>query len=237
MPLVSILIPVFNELDWLPARFEALCSPDLQAAYAQVGLALELIAINDGSTDDSGAWLTMFAQSHPQLRVVHLAQNRGKGAAIHAGLEHARGEIIAIQDADLEYDPHEYPPLAQLIAQGHADAVYGTRLVPGKPVRAFNIWHYWGNQFLSLVTNVLYNTTLSDMETGCKLFRAELLKSLDLRENRFEFEPEVTAKLLKAGARLFEAPISYHGRDAHQGKKIRWTDGFGALWALMKYRI
>ncbi|MEB3206600.1 MAG: glycosyltransferase family 2 protein [Vampirovibrionales bacterium] len=236
---VSILIPVFNERLWLPKMLEKLQHPALRATYASLNWVLELIIIDDGSSDGTRQWLETWTptQDPQRVRAIYLPKNMGKGAAIRAGLKLATGDVIAIQDADLEYDPADYPPLIQLVMDGYADAVYGTRLVPGKPVRAFNIWHYWGNQFLSLATNVLFNTTLTDMETGCKIFRADLLKSLPLRAHRFEFEPEVTALLLKRGARLYEAPISYHGRNFDEGKKIRWVDGFWALWTLLKCRL
>ncbi len=236
---VSIVIPVFNERLWLPKMLERLQNKVLSATYESSNWVLELIIIDDGSSDGTRQWLEswMPTQDPQRVKIIFLPRNQGKGAAIRAGLNQASGEVIAIQDADLEYDPADYPPLIQLVMDGYADAVYGTRLVPGKPVRAFNIWHYWGNQFLSLVTNVLFNTTLTDMETGCKIFRADLLKSLPLRANRFEFEPEVTARLLQRGARLYEAPISYHGRNFDEGKKIRWIDGFWALWTLLKCRL
>ncbi|HEY9745341.1 MAG TPA: glycosyltransferase family 2 protein, partial [Oculatellaceae cyanobacterium] len=147
------------------------------------------------------------------------------------------GQVIAIQDADLEYDPKDYPELIRLILDGKADVVYGSRLSAGKPVRAFNVLHYFGNKFLTLLTNILYNTTLTDMETCYKAFRADLLQSITIRSDRFEFEPEITAKVLKRKARLYEAPISYYGRNFEEGKKITWRDGLGAMWALLKYRL
>jgi hypothetical protein len=142
-----------------------------------------------------------------------------------------------IQDADLEYDPQDYPELIQLILDGKADVVYGSRLTAGKPVRAFNVLHYFGNKFLTLITNILYNTTLTDMETCYKAFRAEVIKPVKIRSNRFDFEPEITAKVLKQKVRLFEAPISYNGRNFEEGKKITWRDGIVAVWTLLKYRF
>jgi len=163
--------------------------------------------------------------------------NRGKGAAIRAAIPHLDGDVTVIQDADLEYDPAEVPSLIQPIVDGVADVVYGSRLIGGKPQRAYLFWHRVGNRLLSLVAGVLYNTTLTDMETGYKAFRTEVLRSLELRENGFSIEPEITGRVCRAGLRVYELPISYFGRTYAEGKKITWRDGFVALWVLARVRV
>jgi glycosyltransferase involved in cell wall biosynthesis len=163
--------------------------------------------------------------------------NRGKGAAIRAAIPHADGDITVIQDADMEYDPAEVPMLIEPIERGLADVVYGSRLAGGKPQRAYLFWHLMGNRFLSFVTGVLFNTTLSDMETGYKAFRTEVLRSLDLRESDFAIEPEITGRICKQKLRIYELPISYYGRTYAEGKKITWRDGFKAIWVLVRVRF
>ena len=163
--------------------------------------------------------------------------NRGKGAAIRAAIPHVDGEIAVIQDADMEYDPAEVPELIEPIVRGVADVVFGSRLSGGRPQRAYLFWHLVGNRFLSLLTNVLFNTTLSDMETGYKAFRIDVLRSLDLRENSFGIEPEITGKICKRKLRIYELPISYYGRSYDEGKKITWRDGFRAVWVLFRVRF
>jgi glycosyltransferase involved in cell wall biosynthesis len=228
---LSILIPVYNEcatLDQLLAQVEAVdfC-----------GLAKEIILVDDGSTDGTRELLHGLETTRPDFKIYFHSKNMGKGAALRTAINYATGEIIVIQDADLEYNPKDYPELIQLILDDRADVVYGSRLSSGKPVRAFNIWHYFGNKLLTLITNVLYNTTLTDMETCYKAFRADVIKGVQIRSNRFDFEPEITAKVLKRGYHLYEAPISYFGRDFDQGKKITWRDGIWAIGALVKYRF
>jgi glycosyltransferase involved in cell wall biosynthesis len=164
-------------------------------------------------------------------------RNQGKGAALRAAIGAVDGDIAVIQDADMEYDPAEVPDLIEPIVRGIADVVYGSRLRGGKPQRAYLFWHLMGNRFLSLLTGLLYNTTLSDMETGYKAFRADLLRSLDLRENRFGIEPEITAKICKRKLRIYELPISYYGRTFEEGKNITWRDGFRAIWVLLRVRF
>ena len=227
---ISILIPVYNEVNFI----EQVLKRVLEVDFCQ--LEKEIIIVDDGSQDGTRALLQQYEQQQP-FRVIYHDQNRGKGAALRTAIENATGDILAIQDADLEYDPKDYPELIQLILDGKADVVYGSRLSAGKPVRAFNILHYFGNKFLTLVTNVLYNTTLTDMETCYKAFRVDIIKRIQIKSNRFDFEPEITAKVLKQKARLYEAPISYFGRNFDEGKKITWRDGLSAIWTLLKYRF
>ena len=227
---LSILIPVYNEVSFLVALLEKVEAVDF------CGLQREVILVDDGSIDGTRDILKRYEGKSPYKVIFH-ERNRGKGAALRTALQYASGDIIVIQDADLEYDPQDYPELIQVILDGKADVVYGSRLTGGKPVRAFNILHYFGNKFLTLVTNILYNTTLTDMETCYKAFRADIVKKLVIHADRFDFEPEITAKVLKQGVRLYEAPISYAGRNFEEGKKITWRDGVSALWTLIKYRF
>ncbi len=189
------------------------------------------MVVDDGSTDDTAAIAERAGATVVRQR------NGGKGAAIRAAIAHADGEIAVIQDADMEYDPAEVPELIEPILRGAADVVFGSRLRGGKPQRAFLFWHLVGNRFLSLLTNVLFNTTLSDMETGYKAFRIDVLRSLDLRENGFGIEPEITAKVCMRRLRIYELPISYYGRTHEEGKKITWRDGFRAIWVLLRVRV
>lgn len=193
----------------------------------------EIVVVDDGSKDGTREWLKDHAGD---ARVILHERNRGKGAAVRSGIEAATGDLLIIQDADLEYDPRDFGALLQPIQEGRAKVVYGSRF-RGGPAKAMLFWHMVGNKFLTLLTNVLYDTTLSDMETGYKAFRAEVIKPLKLRSRGFEFEPEVTAKVMRRGNRIFEVPISYTGREYHEGKKITWKHGLGALWALLRYRF
>lgn len=201
------------------------------------GLEKELIVVDDGSTDGTRDILSALDAAKYSARIFFHEKNQGKGAALRTGQGHASGDIIMIQDADLEYSPTEYPELLKPILEGRADVVYGSRLSGGKTTRAFKFTHLMGNKFLSLLTNILYDCTLTDMETCYKVFRAEVFKKVKIKSNRFEFEPEITAKVLKQGVRIYELPISYYGRDYTEGKKITWKDGFGAIWALLRYRF
>jgi glycosyltransferase involved in cell wall biosynthesis len=219
---VSFLIPAFNE--------EATIGEVLER-IAGLALDAQVIVVDDGSHDRTAE----IAERHGAL--VIRQSNTGKGAAIRAAIGAIDGDIAVIQDADMEYDPVEVPALIEPIVRGVADVVYGSRLRGGKPQRAYLFWHLVGNRFLSLLTGVLYNTTLSDMETGYKAFRAEVLQSLDLRENRFGIEPEITAKICKRKLRIYELPISYYGRTFEEGKKITWRDGFRAIWVLLRVRF
>ncbi len=226
---LSIIIPVYNEEATLREVLRRVRAVNLN------GIEKEILVVDDGSTDNSPHILREEAQ-RGDIRAFYHPVNRGKGAAIRTALDHATGNIVLIQDADLEYDPREYPVLIQPILEGRADVVYGSRFLGG-PRKAMLFWHMVGNKLLTFVTNLLYDTILSDMETCYKVFRAEVIKPLKLRSRRFEFEPEVTAKVLKRGIRIYEVPISYTGREYHEGKKITWKDGFIALWTLIKYRF
>ena len=226
MQKITIIIPVYNEIKTLNQILEKVERTDF------CGLDKEIILIDDGSTDG-----TKELYSTLSYKVLYHDVNQGKGAAIRTGLKEATGDIIVIQDADLEYDPIDYKDLIQLILDNKADVAYGTRLNGGKPSRAFMFHHLLGNKFLTLITNILYNTTLTDMETCYKAFKADFIKDITIKSDRFDFEPEITAKVLKKGARIYELPISYYGREYAEGKKITWKDGFQAIWALIKFRF
>jgi glycosyltransferase involved in cell wall biosynthesis len=220
---VSFLIPAYNEAATI---VEVLDRVDALSFEKQV------IVVDDGSTDGTADLVAS------RNGVLLLRQpNRGKGAALRNAIGHIDGDIAVIQDADMEYDPAEVPKLIEPIERGAADVVYGSRLKGGEPQRAYMFWHLVGNRFLSMLTGVLYNTTLSDMETGYKAFRAEVLRSLDLRQDDFAIEPEITAKVCLRKLRVYELPISYYGRTYAEGKNITWVDGFKAVWVLISIRI
>src|SRR5215475_11731722 len=229
-PLLSILMPVYNEASTIHEIIKRVEAVNLS------GLRKELIIVDDASKDGTRELLDELRKTGSHKVYFH-AQNMGKGAALRTALTYASGDIIIIQDADLEYDPAEYADLVKPIVEGRADVVYGSRLSGAKVARAFNFWHFIGNKMLTLLTNVLYNSILSDMETCYKVFRADVIKNLQIRSNRFDFEPEITAKVLKRKHKIYEMPISYYGRDFSEGKKITWRDGFAAIWALIKYRF
>jgi len=222
---LSVIIPVYNE--------KATIQEILKQVRA-VNLAHEIIIVDDGSTDGTRALLKAEEQQ-PGTTVIYHEHNQGKGAAVRTGFDRATGDIYLIQDADLEYDPRDYPMLLRPIEEGRVKVVYGSRFLG--PRKAMLFWHMLGNKFLTLLTNVLYNTILSDMETCYKVFRADVVKGIPLRSRRFEFEPEITAKVLKRGHRIFEVPISYYGREYAEGKKITWREGPKAVWTLIKYRF
>ena len=228
MEKISILIPVFNEVNTLETILQKVEETDF------CGLEKEIILIDDFSTDGTREILK---ELESKYKVFYHNENMGKGAALRTGFGHISGDIVVIQDADLEYEPVDYIPLIKLIIDGKADVAYGSRLSGGKPSRSFMFTHLLGNKLLTLITNILYNTTLTDMETCYKAFRTEFIKGIEIKSNRFDFEPEITAKVLKRGARLYELPISYYGREYEEGKKITWKDGFHAIWALVKFRF
>jgi glycosyltransferase involved in cell wall biosynthesis len=225
--LVSVCVPAYNE-----ARF----IEGVLRRVAELPLNIELVVVDDGSTDETPQILERLMRELPSLRVERQA-NGGKGAAIRRAIALSRGDYVVVQDADLEYDPVDIPTLLNPLLEGRADVVYGTRLRGGQPQRAHLFWHYAGNRFLSLLTNVMFNTTISDMEVGYKAFRGDLVRSIPLVSDDFRFEPEITAKVLRRGARLYEVPISYYGRTYAEGKKITWRDGLLAVLALMKFRF
>jgi len=220
----------------VPAYNEAATIVELLDRVEALGLDAQIVVVDDGSTDGTGDLAETWSRGRDGVLVLH-QPNRGKGAALRAGIPHLTGEIAVIQDADLEYDPVDVPGLIEPIERGVADVVYGSRLSGGRPQRAYLFWHLVGNRFLSLLTGVLYNTTLSDMETGYKVFRTRVLKELDLRENDFAIEPEMTAKLCRQNLRIYEVPIAYYGRTYAEGKKITWRDGFRAIVVLIRIRV
>jgi len=223
---VSFIVPAFNEAATIGAVLERV---------EGLGLDRQIVVVDDGSTDGTARILEEWAARDDVLVVTQT--NRGKGAAIRAAIPYLDGEITVIQDADMEYDPVDVPQLIEPIERGAADVVFGSRLSGGRPQRAYLFWHLVGNRFLSLVTNVLFNTTLSDMETGYKAFRTEVLRSLDLREDDFAIEPEITAQVCKRELRIYELPIAYYGRTYAEGKKITWRDGLKALYTLVRVRV
>jgi glycosyltransferase involved in cell wall biosynthesis len=224
---LSVLVPAYNEAETITR---------VVARLRSVPLDLEIVAIDDGSTDGSGDILERLRQEGRIDRLVRQPENRGKGAAVRAGIREATGDVIVIQDADLEYDPAELPALLAPIADGRADAVFGSRF-QGGPHRVLYFWHSVGNRFLTLLSNMLTDLNLTDMETCYKLVRADLLKRLPLTANRFGFEVEITARLAQAGARVWELPISYSGRTYAEGKKITWRDGMAALLHIVRYNL
>ncbi|MGE0393381.1 MAG: glycosyltransferase family 2 protein [Vicinamibacterales bacterium] len=224
-PLLSVVMPVYNEAGTVE---------EVVRRVLRVPLRIQLIVVDDGSTDGSRACLDAL-QKELGFRLVLQPSNQGKGAALRRGFAEVNGDIVVIQDADLEYSPEEYPQLIDLICQGKADVVYGSRFL-GRH-RAFLFAHYVGNRLLTFVTNLLYNTMLTDMETCYKAMRVDVLRSMTLRSNGFGIEPELTAKIFKRGYKVFEVPITYDGRGYEDGKKINWRDGVVALWVLVRYRF
>jgi glycosyltransferase involved in cell wall biosynthesis len=228
-PAISILVPAYDEAGTIEQVLRRAAALDLDS---------EIIVVDDGSHDDTAAVVARIAAELPRVRLIRHERNRGKGAAVRTAISASQGDIVLVQDADLEYDPGDIPRLIAPLQSGVADVVYGTRLRGGEPQRAHLFWHYVGNRFLSLLTNVLYNTTISDMEVGYKAFRGDLLRSIRLVSDDFRFEPEITAKVLRTpGIRLYEVPISYYGRTFAEGKKITWRDGILALGALLRFRL
>jgi glycosyltransferase involved in cell wall biosynthesis len=224
---VSFIVPAYNE---------AATIVEVLDRVSELELDKQIVVVDDGSTDGTAELVERWRDGRDGV-VLLRKNNGGKGSAVRAGIAHTEGDIAVIQDADLEYDPADVPALIEPIQRGHADVVFGSRLSGGRPQRAYLFWHLVGNRFLSLLTNVLYNTTLSDMETGYKAFRMEILRSLDLRQDDFGIEPEITAKICKRKLRVYELPIAYYGRTYAEGKKITWRDGFKAIRVLVGVRL
>ena len=226
-PLLSVIVPCYNERATVA---------ELLRRVREVPIDKEIIVVDDRSTDGSKDVVAGLAAQWPEIRHILQDVNQGKGAAIRRGIAEARGDVVLIQDADLEYDPEEYPKLVQPIIDGHADAVFGSRF-EGHPRRVMLYWHRIGNTFLTFLSNMTTNLDLTDMETCYKAFRRDVIQSIRLNSNRFGIEPEITAKLAKRGYRIFEVPISYYGRDYWEGKKINWKDGFSAIWTILRYGL
>ena len=229
---LSVVMPVYNERATLPAVVERVLTAPLGD-----GAQIELISVNDGSTDGSLEILSGLAAQHPQIRVFDQPRNLGKGAALRRGIHEATGDFVIIQDADLEYDPSDYPALLRPLLEGKADVVYGSRFLGSGPHRVLYFWHSVGNWALTLISNALTNINLTDMETCYKAFRREVIQSISIEEDRFGFEPEITIKIAKRRLRIYEVGISYWGRTYEEGKKISWKDGLQALFCLLKYTL
>jgi glycosyltransferase involved in cell wall biosynthesis len=225
---LSVIMPVYNECHTLREVVERVLA---------VPVAVELICVDDGSRDGSREILGELQMQYPQLRILLQPRNMGKGAALRRGIQEASGDFVIIQDADLEYDPNDYPALLGPLIQNKADVVYGSRFLGSGPHRVLYFWHSVGNSVLTLLSNCLTNINLSDMETCYKVFRREIIQSIPIEEDRFGFEPEITVKIAKRHLRIYEVGIGYWGRTYEEGKKIGWKDGVRALWCLMKYSI
>ncbi|PKO08839.1 MAG: glycosyl transferase [Chloroflexi bacterium HGW-Chloroflexi-2] len=230
MKKLSVVIPVYNEEKYISTTIQRVLDVKLEE------VSIEIVAVDDGSKDRTVEILHDLAAEHPEIKVYQQPVNMGKGATLRRGFQEASGDIILIQDADLEYDPGDYPTLLKPILDDKADVVFGSRFLGG-PHRVLYFWHFAGNQFLTLLSNITTNLNLTDMETGYKVFRAEVIKGIPLKSNRFGFEPEVTAKIARRGWRIFETQISYFGRSYAEGKKIGWKDGFQAIYCIIRYWI
>jgi len=223
---ITVVMPVYNEKDTLE---------EILKRVRKTGIPDQIVLVDDGSEDGTREILHGL-EGQEGLDIIYHEVNQGKGAAVRTGFDHAEGDVIIIQDADLEYDPREYPQLLAPIEEGLADVVYGSRFL-GAPRRVAMFWHMVANKLLTLMTNILYDTILTDMETGYKVFKKEIVEDMELHAKRFEFEPEFTAKILKRNVKIFEVPITFNPRDYHEGKKIGLKDAFEAVWALLKYRV
>ncbi len=230
MTLLSVVIPVFNEKDTLLEIVRCV------EAVSMAGITKEIVLVDDFSTDGTRKLLKEQLEGREGIRVFYHDRNRGKGAALRTGIAQTRGDIVLIQDADLEYDPREYPKLLAPILAGKADVVYGSRFAGGESKRVLYFWHSLGNKFLTNLSNLFTNVNLTDMETCYKVFRGEIIRKIRIEEDRFGFEPEVTAKVAKMRCRMYEVGISYSGRTYEEGKKIGWKDGVRAIWCILKYR-
>jgi glycosyltransferase involved in cell wall biosynthesis len=228
--LLSVVIPVYNEVRWVERILTRVVASD------RLGCDLELVVVDDFSSDGTTELLEKLRNHYPNMRLLHQQRNQGKGAALRAGFKEARGEIVLVQDADLEYNPADYPALLRPVLDGLADVVFGSRFLGG-PHRVLYYWHSVGNLVLTTASNIFTNLNLTDMETCYKVFRREVLDQIEIKQNRFGFEPEVTAKVARLGARVYEVPISYAGRTYEEGKKIGWKDGVKALWCVARYGI
>jgi glycosyltransferase involved in cell wall biosynthesis len=231
MPTLSIVVPVYNESKYLERVLDRVA-----AAPLPDGIQRQIVCVDDCSTDGTADLLRRLAESRPELRVLFHQKNQGKGAAIRTGFTQATGDIVLIQDADLEYDPSEYPRLLKPILDGRADVVYGSRFI-GETHRVLYFWHYLGNQLLTTLSNMCSNLNLTDMECCYKVFRKEVIRQITIEEDRFGIEPELTAKVASLGVRLYEVPVSYSGRTYAEGKKINWKDGVSALRCILKYNL
>ncbi|MCB9255598.1 MAG: glycosyltransferase family 2 protein [Chitinophagales bacterium] len=232
---LSIIIPAYNEEKTIHLILDKVLAVNLPNQIEK-----EIIIVNDCSSDKTGEAIKNYSLERPEAKIQYIehAKNQGKGAALHTGIQAAKGQYLIIQDADLEYDPQEYKILLQPILDGHADVVYGSRFMGGKPHRILFFWHSIGNQFLTFLSNMFNNLNLTDMETCYKLFKTEIIQNLDLKEKRFGFEPEVTAKTAKVkNIRIYEVGISYYGRTYEEGKKIGWKDGVRAIYCIVKYGL
>jgi glycosyltransferase involved in cell wall biosynthesis len=225
---LSIVIPIYNEQATLEEIFRL-----VQAAPYDK----EIIAVDDASTDASREILARLVEQHDNVKAFYHQRNQGKGAALRTGFAQVTGDVVIIQDADLEYRPVDYPSLLEPIEQDEADVVYGSRMVGGRPHRVLFFWHYMGNRAVTTLSNMFTNLNLSDMEVGYKVFRAEVLKGVQIKSDRFGVEPELTAKIAKKGWRIYEVPIRYHGRDYAAGKKITWRDGIAAIYHIIRFKF
>ncbi len=233
--ILSVIVPVYNEQNTVQKVLDKILSVDLIG-----GVEIEIVLVDDCSTDQTAQIINKYIQNRKDANIKHYRheKNKGKGGAIHTGLASAKGDFVIIQDADLEYDPEEFNIMLGPILDGHADVVYGSRFSGGKPHRALFFWHTIGNKFLTFLSNVFTNLNLTDIETCYKLFKKEIINQIDLKEKRFGFEPEVTAKVSRIpGIRIYEVGISYYGRSFEDGKKIGWRDGFRAMYAILKYNV